>query len=249
MVNHEMMTFPKNGGPDAEVGFKSMASSALFNVLLGDLLEKSDAALLGIDGSLLDALRSISEKPLLAPYEHATSLRKTVGELTQWLATEIQVEVWFPSIDVNANLKLCRSDFVRICSNMSKHNVSRLTGKSEQLRKILATNGIDVQWGDALGALDDFYTKFHTDVLAYHSTTLAELLNNVRWAIHEYLAPEFDRSYKPPVSAETLKYSYDVPAVISNKFATDRYWDVMNSVRGKPWIPKFTGTRYLKGRF
>lgn len=249
MVNHEMMSLPPIGGPDAEARFKSLASGALFSVLLADMLEKVDPALLGIEGSLLDALRKISDEPTLSTHEHAAKLHKATIDLIEWLDTEIQVEVWLPSVDVNAHLKLRRRDFVSICGNISKHNVSRLTRKSEQLRRLLAGNGIDIQWGDALGALDDFHAKFHTDVLAYHSTTLAELLNNLRWAIHEYLTPEFHRSYKPPESVDTYKYGYDVPAAISNKYATDRYWDAMNSVRGKPWVPKFTAARYLKGKY
>src|SRR5215218_1142153 len=44
---------------------------------------------------------------------------------------------------------------------------------------------------DALLALADFYEKFHTDILNYHASTIAEFLNNIRWGIYEYLQPEF----------------------------------------------------------
>ncbi len=249
MVNHEMMRLPTLGGPDAEAPFKSLASSALFTVLLVDALEMVNAELLGIKGSLLDAIRSVSEEPLLGSVEQAVVLSKTIGALQGWLAAEIEVEVWFPSFDTNTRLKLQRQDFVAICGNISKHNLTRLTGKARCLRTLLQSNGVTVSEADALGALDDFHEKFHTDVISYHSTTLAELLNNVRWAIHEYLVPEFERSYVPPKREGELAYDFKVPPTLTTTFAINRYWDIMNSVRGKPWIPRFTGTRYLKGRF
>jgi hypothetical protein len=34
--------------------------------------------------------------------------------------------------------------------------------------------------------LDDFYERFHKDILNYHSSTIAEFLNNIRWGIYEY---------------------------------------------------------------
>jgi hypothetical protein len=247
IVNHEMLRLP-NGGPDAEARFKSLASAALFAVRLADMLEKVDSALLGIDGSLLAAVQAVSAQPLLAPASAAVSFGKAARELSDWLETEVEIEVWFPSLDKNPRLKLRRREFVSICGNISKHTVTRLTGKARQLQAVLERNGVIVTEAEALGALDDFYEKFHTDVLSYHSTTISELLNNLRWAIHEYLEPEFKRAYIVPKAGD-LKYGFDVPAAVQNTFANSRYWDIMNSVRGGPWIPKFTGARHLKGRF
>jgi len=249
MVNHEMMRLPALGGPDAEARFKSSASAALFTVRLADTLERVDSKLLGIEGSLLDAIRSVSEDPVLGSAEQAVVLNKAIGAFQGWLAAEIEVEVWFPSLDTNTRLKLQRQDFVSICGTISKHNLARLTGKAQRLLALLQSNGVTVSEADALGALDDFHEKFHTDVISYHSTTLAELLNNVRWAIHEYLIPEFERSYVSPKREGELAYDFKVPPTLTTTFAINRYWDIMNSVRGKPRIPRFTGARYLKGRF
>jgi len=113
----------------------------------------------------------------------------------------------------------------------------------------LKANGVSVSWTDALRALDDFHGRFHDDILIYHTTTLAELLNNVRWAIHEYLKAEYDRSYKPPKSEDDPRYTFTYPVGVSNEYAKARYWDLMNSVRGKPWIRRFTGSQFLKGRY
>ncbi len=249
MVNHEMMQLPALGGPDATASFKSLASASLFTVRLADALEFVDQALLDLKGSLLDAIALISWSPILGSAEQAVPLRRAIEDLQSWLETEVHVEVWFPSLNENARLKLRRRDFVTICGNISKHNLTRLTGKARRLRDLLDSNDIVVNEDDALGALDDFYEKFQTDVISYHSTTLAELLNNLRWAIHEYLSPEFERSYIPPKRVGELAYDFRVPPTITTKFAINRYWDIMNSVRGKPWVPRFTGTRHLKGKF
>ena len=102
---------------------------------------------------------------------------------------------------------------------------------------------------DALVALDDFYQRFHEDILVYHTTTIAELLNNLRWAIHEYLLSEFERAYIPPPYEKDPRYSFKYPPGLENPYARSRYWDVMNSVRAKPWVPRFTGTPNLKGDY
>lgn len=249
MVNHQMMQLPALGGPDATASFKSPASASLFTVRLADALEAVDPSLFDIRGSLLDAIALISKSPVLGSAEQAVPLQRAIEDLQGWFTTEIQVEVWFPSLNDNTHLNLRRQDFVEICGNISKHNLTRLTRKARRLRDLLLSNGVDVSEDDALAALDDFYEKFQKDVISYHSTTLAELLNNLRWAIHEYLKPEFERAYIPPKREGELAYDFKVPPTITTKFAINRYWDIMNSVRGGPWIPRFTGTRHLKGRF
>jgi hypothetical protein len=191
-----------------------------------------------------------SQKRLkLGSKEDAKGLVAAVSELRGWLEAQIKVEVWFPSINTNVVLELQRRDFVTICGNISKHNLSRLTRNAKRLKKLLQKNGIMLDWIDALRTLDDFQGRFHDDILVYHSTTLAEMLNNVRWTIHEYLKPEFTRSYTPAPTDDDPKYSYRYPDFLVHPFARDRYWDLMNQVRARPWIDRFTGTRYLKGRY
>ena len=127
--------------------------------------------------------------------------------------------------------------------------MSRLTRNAERLAQLLGRNGVQVERIDALRALDDFQQRFHDDILVYHTTTIAELLNNLRWAIHEYLMPEFERAYIPPPSDEDPRYSFGYPPGLVNPYAKLRYWDLMNSVRARPWLPRFTGTSNLKGDY
>jgi hypothetical protein len=248
MVNHETLAF----GDQLEgaiVQFRSMSHRTLFNVLLVDTLEPVDKKLLGVDGSLIDVLDEVLRNPQFGTGDGVEALRGAAGAWRGWLYEEVSVETWFPSIDVNVVMVLARHEFIRICGNTSKHNVTRLTRKAKSLAKLLHRVGVVVSDLDALTALDDFHERFHVDILAYHSTTIAELLNNLRWAIHEYLLPEFKRAYVPPPSQDDPFYSFQVPEVLTHKYARERYWDLMNGVRGEPWIPRFTGTPHLKGQY
>ncbi len=227
MVNHEMMTFGP-GHSEILVSFTSLSQRALFNVLLADMLEPVDPGLLGGKGSLLRHLSNVASDPHLGTADHARELVVAVMALSDWLETDIEVPVWFPAIESNTRLKLKREDFVSICGNISKHNLSRLTRNAKRLSWLLQENGIVVDWVDALRALDDFNSRFHDDILVYHTTTLAELLNNVRWGVHEYLLPEFVRSYTPAPSQSDPTYTYSYPDGIENGFARSRYWDLMN---------------------
>src|SRR5690606_25468635 len=138
-------------------------------------------------------------------------LRAAVHAWSDWLSTEISVETWFPSIDVNVTLVLRRRDFVQICGNTSKHNVTRLTRKAKSLAKLFECAGVKVDELDSSPALDDLHQRFHLYVLVYHSTTIAELLNNVRWAIHDYIKPVYQGAYVPPASENSPFYSFHVP--------------------------------------
>ncbi len=248
LVNHEMLNFSA-GHESIQVTFKSPSQRAMFNVLLADMLEPVDTGLLGVEGSLIDALLAVATNPQLGAGDEAFSLLAAAKDWSHWLEQDIEVEVWFPSIDTQTRLKLKRHDFISICGNISKHNVSRLTGKATELSRLFENNGIVVGQIDALRALDDFHVRFHEDILVYHGTTIAELLNNLRWAIHEYLLPEFKRSYSPPPSEEHPMYSFSYPDGLVNAYSRARYWDLMNSVRERPWIPRFTGTANLKGDY
>ncbi len=248
MVNHEILNFSP-GTEAIQTTFKSATRRAFFNVLFADMLEDVDPDLIGANGSLLANLREIADDPQLGGKEVATQLITAVAALLQWLDTETVVQVWFPSIDVDAKIRLRRKEFITVCGNVSKHNVSRLTRNAKRLGKLLKANDITVDSNDALRALDDFQARFHDDIFSYHCTTMAELLTEVRWAIHEYLLPEFERSYVPPASEASPHYSYNLPANLTNKFAQSRYWDLMNSVRARPWIERFTGTPNLKGDY
>jgi hypothetical protein len=245
VVNHEVLAFGQPYDGETQVGFQSISSRALFNVLLADMLEQCDPKLLGASGSLIDHLQRVAHNPQFETSD-SEDFRLAVDAFVEWLNAEIVVPVWFPSIDKQVDLKLRRRDFISICGNVSKHGLSRLTRKAQQLASILEANGVNVDQLKALRALDDFYERFHTDILSYHCSSLAQMMNNIRWGIQGYLRDEFMRSYVPPESEAWPRYSYRIPKSIQSDFAESRYWDLMNTVRAKPWIERFVGPANLR---
>ena len=215
-------------------------------MLLADMLEPVDATLLGKKAPLLDVLSDVASSPCLGSKTRARRLQSALRRLRRWLDKEVRVLVWFPTINTNIRLRIRRSDYVSICGNISKHNSSRLTGKARRLQQLLADSGASVDATDALRALDDFHEHFHTDLLVFHATTIAEMLNELPWAIHEYLVPRFARSYVSPKSEADPRYSFKYPTDIVNQFARDRFWDIMNSVRSRPWLGRFKAAQTLK---
>jgi hypothetical protein len=101
---------------------------------------------------------------------------------------------------------------------------------------------------ESLLALTDFYERFHTDILNYHSSTIAEFLNNIRWGIYEYMQPEFHRSIVWE-SGDPPKYRYIYPDAVTSRLAKECYWELMNEVRSAPYMRKFTVTKSLKLRY
>jgi hypothetical protein len=71
--------------------------------------------------------------------------------------------------------------------------------------------------------LGDVYGRFHDDIINYHSSTIVELLNNIRWGIHDYLLPEFRRSFRPDPT-EPFKCAFLAPADIHSALAVNCYW-------------------------
>jgi hypothetical protein len=135
-----------------------------------------------------------------------------------------------------------------MCGNISKHNFLRSVGVANELQKTLAANGVSVNMEASLLTLADFYERFHTDLLNYHSSTIAEFLNNIRWGIYEYMQLEFHRSIvweggDPP------KYRYIYPNEVTSQLAKHCYWELMNEVRSAPYMRKFAVSKWMKLRY
>lgn len=247
MVNYEL--FDLNGSdPESQIMFHSITHQKFFNIILVDFLSRSDKKVIGEQQSYLSAIQSICQNSSFNENGSIKSLSCATNEFVSWLEQEIQAKIWLPSINTDAVLLIKRIEFLKICGNISKHNFSRLSGVANDVVKIFARNNINVDLEEALLVLAEFYDRFHTDILNYHSSTIAEFLNNIRWGIYEYLQPEFFRSIvweseNPPIC------TYTYPESIQNKFAKSCYWDLMNEVRSTPFIRRFRVTKWLKLRY
>lgn len=248
MVNFEMLKV-YGSDPDSSVLFETRTHQRFFNIMLVDFLSLTDRRAFIKQTSYLGALKKISASPNFNVNNSVASLSNATHELSDWLDQEIEVQkIWLPSINTETTLKLTRITFLKMCGNISKHNFLRLVSVAEELKEILSRGGVSVGLDEAILALDDFYRWFHDDILNYHASTIAELLNNIRWGIYEYLQPEFQRSIVWE-SREPPKYRYTYPKGVTSTLAQSYYWDLMNDVRSSPYVRRFQVTKWLKLRY
>jgi hypothetical protein len=247
MVNREIFDL-LGKDPHSEISFKSMTHQQYFNIMLVDFLSLSDEKVIGERRSYLDAILAICECPHFNDNGSVDNLALTANEFNDWLEQEVQVETGMPSLQKNQVLSIRRVEFLKICGDVSKHNFSRLGSTAKKLLKILERNGIPLDVHGTLLVLDDFYERFHTDILNYHGSTIAEFLNNIRWGIHEYLEPEFSRSMVRE-NGDPPRYRYTYPREVTNEFAKRCYWDLMNAIRSGPFLKRFKVIRLLKRRY
>jgi hypothetical protein len=201
--------------------------------------------LTGTQGSSLEVLEGACQTASFDRKNSVEFLRDPIKALRQWLNTEITVDTWLPSICQKLELEIQRLESIYICGNISKHNLARLTGAAKRLGEILGRHNVTVDPLTALHVLDDFYVRFHDDIFEYHSTVIAELLNNVRWGIHDYLSSEYVLAMVHDVT-DPNKLSYRYPDGVSGDFAISCYRDLMNAARRKPLMERFVANSVFK---
>lgn len=244
MINHTLLKLVGQSGAK-EVRFETSIHQQLFSILLLDFFEKVDETLTGKQGSSIEVLEGACQTVSFDRKGSVEFLRVPIDALRKWLNTEITVDTWLPSISQQLDLKIRRHESIYICGNISKHNLARLTGVATRLAEILARHNITVSSLKALRVLDDFYERFHRDIFEYHSTVIAELLNNVRWGIHDYLSPEYEIAEVQDAS-DPSKSCYRYPEGVSDDFARSCYRDLMSSVRRKPYMERFIANSLFK---
>lgn len=246
MANFQMMSLEGND-PDSSIIFKSSIHQRLFNIILVDFLSCTDKEGPIKQTSYLGGLRKISYAPYFNENNSVNNLNIATQEFRDWLKQEVEVDVSLSSVG-GKKLRISRFMFLKMTGNISKHNYLRAVGVAEDLKKILAKSTLTIDIDEALLALAEFYERFHTDILNYHSSTIAEFLNNIRWGIYDYLQPEYKRSIVLE-GIDFQKYHYTYPKDIQSGFAKACYGELMNEVRREPYMPKFKVTKWLKIRY
>jgi hypothetical protein len=246
MVNLSVMAL-HGDDPNCSIMFATRIHQQYFNIGLVDFLSRTDKRGPVTPTSYLGALGRICVHPHFARGGSEHNLLASTQEFVKWLDTEITVNVWFPTIDFNAPLSVSRLEYIKMTGDLSKHNLLRAVGVAEDLQRLLKKQGVTVELEAALLALNSFYEWFHDHVLNYHSSTIAEFLNNIRWAIYDYLRPEFQQSivHEPKPS---IAYRFIYPGGVVSHFGKENYWDLMNLVRGEPSVRKFKVTKCQKLR-
>jgi hypothetical protein len=168
-----------------------------------------------------------------------------VKELDDWLNYKTPIKLWLPTLDIEADIEVSRLDFIAISGNHFKHNLSRLTGVSKHIHSILDSNGYSVPIEQIPLALDDFREHLQENYFIYYGTWLAELLNNIRWGLQDYLLPTFRASYTKD-NPDDIRYRYEHPEEIKQEVPRQWFWRLMNNIRTGPYLKKFSGAHYLK---
>lgn len=193
MVNYEI--FEKlHKTRDAELRFPSMTHQKFFNILLSDFLslprKKGPFSFMvsseneaDDNKNYLSLLDSICNNPQFNKKE-INKIKSPLDEFKEWLNAECVIKkAWFPSIDTEMDMKVKRISFIKICGNISKHNFSRLDSDAREIKRIFLDNGIEIKIHDEFLLIPEFYEWFHSNILNYHSSAIAEFLNNIRWGI------------------------------------------------------------------
>lgn len=258
MVNFEVIDTDVTNNSQ-QITFKSITARKFFTLQLVDFLSLpslnvfrlSSLKKLNISDNCLGHLHylyNICEHPQFNS-GNLEILKTAVDDFSAWLVKEATIpNMWLPSINIEKDLQIQRSELITICGNLSKHSITRLDKDAIRIQNILCRNNKSIPAEDAVLAFEDCYEWFHNDILAYHSTKIVELTNNIRWGIFYYLQPEFNRSYKPqPLTS--LEKTYSIPELCTDKLSRDFYWNLMNHVRSKPYFPQFKTGDYLQGLY
>ena len=264
MVNWAMFVKHDRTEP-TNMMFQTSQHSRLFIILLGDFLSqlrafKGQPIPLGLrsppsnarpsDLTFLYYLRQVCANSQLGP--QVSDLQNCIEAFADWLEGEFVASgVNLHAIDVVADLRVHRFRYLKICGDIAKHNLARLATNVSHIRSLIEASGHSVSEQEAYLAVENFFEWFHSDIFIYHSSQVAEFLNNIRWAIFDYLRSEYVRSWHRPVGAESdyLRYAYHYPLRCNEPLARAMYWDLMNRVRAKPWVLRFVVHESFKRRY
>lgn len=252
MVNHALMDFtPVRIRPgEMEVLFKSSAHRDLFLIRMLDFVhEKGSTTLLGEKMSCLGVLERASNDQALSPGPAAYELATAVREAKAWLEHPIRPEFWLGSIGLNVRLAVTRLQLLKISGNQAKHNLARLTAVSSDVHALLVEHGHDVALEQIPFALDDLREHLGENLFIYYGSWLAELMNNLAWAIHRYLTPVYLRSYRSLDHEMEGLYRFEPPEGIGSRTVQHTWFhNLMNHVRRGPHVQPFRASRYLRER-
>ena len=173
-------------------------------------------------------------------------MRSSIENFRNWLNGTFSDKIRFISIDKEYNIILDRYSLIYLCANYSKHTVSSLSSVCKIFMDKINIQGQIVEENDTFYLIKEFFENYNEKVLLYHSSVVAQYLNDIRWGIQNYLAKEYEESiqYK-----EHGRYEYTMPKNITGNIDQYIYWELMNEIRQKPYIDKFNVNTYLRKRY
>lgn len=254
MLNRSMLDILhlSDGSGEVEVRFKSATHRDLFYIRLLDFAhEGGSKRLLGTSKNMscLEILETVGSAPRLSTQKSAEDLARSAAKLRNWLDHTVQPKLWLGEINVSARLSVTRLQLLKISGNQAKHNVSRLTGVCTQVQELLAINGYDVPFELIPFALEDLRAHLGDNMFIYYGSWLAELLNELTWALYHYVRPIYERQIVYEEGPLPGYYHYQPLAGVDPRSPAHSWlYRLLNEARNMPSIPSFRASHYLKQR-
>ena len=241
IVNHALLDVRESTRTPGEsmVYFKDYVHRSLFIIRFLDFAkEVGDSKLTGISGSCVNVLDKVCQTRSYNVDESIRELETSIAELKKWLNEKPPIKLWLPTLQIDAKIEVPRIELLKIAGNHSKHNVSRLTGVSREIHKILSEHSYDVPIELIPLALEDFQEHLSENYFIYYGTWMSELLNNIRWGIQRYLEPTYIKSHKK--GDDGYSYRFEYPDEIKNEISQQWFWRLMNHIRSGPYVKRFS---------
>lgn len=250
LVNHSLMDFRhlSESPGETEVVFKSSPHRDLFYIRLLDfVLEKGGGDLFGEARSCLTVLERTGANPLLSAPMHAQGLSEAASALRAWLDHVINPRLWLSSVGISVRLSVSRIALLRIIGNQAKHNAGRLTGVSKDVQRLLSDQGHSVSLAQIPFVLEDFRDHLGENIFIYYGTWIAQLVNDLAWAIHHYIEPVYRERIVKVDGALPGMYRFDpLPGVSPGSPEHMWFHKLLNEARTLPYVQPFRTPSYLK---
>jgi len=260
MVNYQLFV-KGHGTEDVTLTFNTNVHARLFTILLVDFLSRPQANRAGvmpfglpdpgkdarpIQNTYLHYLLLICDEPHLG--NDASALRLSVESFMKWLQASALIDaVYLPSLDLTLDVTITRLLMLQISGDVAKHNFSRLQGNVSRVRTVLADSGHVIDEQEGYQVLPELYEWFSEYILPYHASTIARFLNDIRWAIFEYLYPLYERCLVRYSDGQF--HTLELPDAIQQPIAMAMCWDLLNKVRTPPYFPRFTVPEIMMKRY
>lgn len=248
LVNKQLLHFtPVTQTPEEmEVRYPSSVHRDLFVIRLQDFLSETGSKdVLGYKASCLEVLQTVAAQPLFDRNGSSQALVAAVHELTAWINAPITPKFWLPTVGVEAVLIVSIKELLYISGNQAKHNPSRLSRVSKAVSELLKKHGHEVPAHQVAFVLNELQEHLGENLFLYYASWAAELLNAVWWGVQRYLEPLFQESYVQG-DGDPPRYSYTNPEGVVALEAQGWFWELMNSIRTRPYVAPFKASRFLR---
>ena len=239
MVNHTIFSFPGRGTilqPFPETS----TTKKYFALRLSDFLSQTDRNIGIAEVPYLRHLTQIVESPSLGD---ATGLGASVKQFVDWLnEKKTFAKVRLPTLNIETSPTPSRLSWLKVTGNLQKHDALRSSGTAADIVKWLHEQGHVVDHMEVLGALGDFREWLTEDALSAYSPKLGFLLNELRWETFEYLRPYYEKHHVTEWDSDLqfLRYRFTSDPRITTPFACGQRHSLLNWVRTKPIVPRFS---------